>query len=89
MFGGHHTLLVDVPLRPGLQRHAPQGNRTCEFVLLVDRPVDYSARSRSRLPLQFGGDQRPFGRMDFASFAMLAMPGHRSGAVLAPRGQSR
>ena len=61
------------------QGHAPQGDRTGEFVLIADRPVDNSAGNRNRLPLPFGGDQRPVGRIEFASFAMLAMPRHRSG----------
>jgi hypothetical protein len=30
------------------------------------------------LPLAFGADQRSIGRIDFASFAMLDMPGQRS-----------
>ena len=55
------------------------GDRTGEFVLIADRSVDKSGGNPSRLPLKFGGDQRSTGRMEFANFAMLAMPGHRSG----------
>ena len=63
----------------GPQGHAPQGDRTGEFLLIADRPVDVSDGNRRRLPLQFGSDQRPAGRIEFASFAMLAMPVHCSG----------
>jgi hypothetical protein len=66
-------------LRVEPQGHATQGDRTGEFVHVTDRPADNSGGSRSRLPLPFGGDQRPVGRMEFASFAMLDLPGHRSG----------
>jgi hypothetical protein len=41
--------------------------------------VDNSAGSRSTLQLRFGGGQRHFGRIEFASFAMLTMSGNRSG----------
>jgi hypothetical protein len=41
--------------------------------------MDNSGGNRGRLPLPYGGDQRPIGRMDFASFAMPTMPRHRSG----------
>jgi hypothetical protein len=61
----------------GWQGHTPQGDWTGEFLFIADRPVDNSRGDRSRLPLQFGGDQRSIGRMEFANFAMLPMPGHR------------
>jgi hypothetical protein len=61
------------------QRHAPQDDRTGEFVLIADRPMHNSDGSRSSLPREFGGDQRPVGHIEFASFEMLAMAGHRSG----------
>jgi hypothetical protein len=65
--------------RQGPQAHAPQGDRTGEFVLLADHLVDNSVGNPSRMPLAFGGDWRTFGRIEFASFAMLAMPRRRSG----------
>jgi hypothetical protein len=37
----------------GPQRHAPQGDRTREFLLSADRPMDNSGRRPSRLPLRF------------------------------------
>jgi hypothetical protein len=37
----------------GPQRHAPQGDRTREFLLIADRPMDNPGGSRSRLPLRF------------------------------------
>jgi hypothetical protein len=62
------------------QEHALRGGRTTvEFVLIADRAMGNSGGSRGRLPLPCAGDQRPIGRMDFASFAMPAMPRHRSG----------
>ena len=64
---------------PRPQEHAPRGDRTVKFVLIPDRPIGNSHGGRSRVPPQFGGDQRPIGRMDFASFAMPAMPRHGSG----------
>jgi hypothetical protein len=64
---------------PRPQESALRGDRTVEFVLIVDCPMGNSGGSRGRLPLQFGDDQRLVGHMGFASFAMLAMPGQRSG----------
>jgi hypothetical protein len=55
------------------QEHALRGGRTTvEFVLIADRAMGNSGGSRGRLPLPCAGDQRPIGRMDFASFAMPA-----------------
>jgi hypothetical protein len=48
---------------------------SCEFHLITDHPVDNSAGSWSRLPLQFGGDRQPVGCIEFASFALQALPG--------------
>ena len=66
--------------------NAPQGDLTGEFLVIADRPVDNAYRSRSRLALPFRSDQRLVGRMEFAGFAMLTMPGHRSGSALTPTG---
>jgi hypothetical protein len=60
-----------------------RGDRTGEIVLIADRPVDNRGGTRSRLRLPFRSDQRPFGRIEFASFALLAMPGQRT-LVLTP-----
>jgi len=38
-----------------------------------------SGGSRSRLPLQCGRDQRPVGRIEFASLAPPPVPGHHAG----------
>jgi hypothetical protein len=54
------------------------GDRACELLLIADRPVDISGGNCNRLPLRFGNDRAPVGRIEFASFAMLAMRGHRS-----------
>jgi hypothetical protein len=39
-------------------RHAPQCDRTGKF-LMADHRLDNLAESRSRLPREFGGGQRP------------------------------
>jgi hypothetical protein len=77
------------PLRPALAQsvansarpegRTPQGPRTGKFVLIADCPVDNSGGNHNRLPLPMGSDQRPVGRIEFASFAMLATPWRRSG----------
>jgi hypothetical protein len=47
--------------------------------------VENSEGNRPTLPLRFGGDQRTVvGRIEFASFAMLAMPGHEAVPRLLP-----
>ena len=44
------------------QGHASQGDRTGEFVLIPNRPVDKSGANRNRLPLPLGGDRPAPGR---------------------------
>jgi hypothetical protein len=60
-------------------------DRTGKFVLIADRRAKNSGGNRHRLPLHFGGDQRPVGRIEFASFAMPEMPGHRTLVLMPPR----
>jgi hypothetical protein len=45
--------------------------REANFILITDRPGNNWGGRRNRLPLQFSRDQRPVGRIEFASFAML------------------
>ena len=65
--------------RSARRAHTLRSDRTEEFVFIVDSPVNNSGGNRNRPPLPFGSDQRTVGRMEFASFATLAMPRHRSG----------
>jgi hypothetical protein len=60
------------------------GDRTDEFILIADRSLDNRCGTRNRLPLPFGSDPRPVGRNEFASFALLAMPGQRSHVLTLP-----
>jgi hypothetical protein len=70
---------------PRAQGHEPQGDRTGEFVVITDCPVENSEGNRPTLPLRFGGDQQTVvGGIEFASFAMLAMPGHEAVPRLLP-----
>jgi hypothetical protein len=46
-------------------------------------PSTTEAELVNRLPLPLRSDQRPVSRIEFASFALLAMPGHRT-LVLTP-----
>jgi hypothetical protein len=74
-------------LRP--QGHASQGNRPGEFILFAVRPADNSCGNCSRLPLQFGGDQRPVGRIDFAKFECWPSRGLAGAPMLTPHGEAR
>ena len=75
-----HSTLAEFPRTQtrGPRGHVLLSDRTGEFPLTTDHPVDNLAGNRSRLPLPFGGDQQSVGRTDYAGFAMLAMRGHRS-----------
>jgi hypothetical protein len=70
----------------GLQRHAPQGDRTREFLLIADRPMDNSGGSRSRLPLWFRATD---GRSVVSGLRVLRCwlyQGTARARVLTPRG---
>jgi hypothetical protein len=71
------------------QGHAWHGNRPGEFILFTVRPADDSCGNRRRLPLQFGGDQRPVGRIDFANFECWPSRGLAGAPMLTPHGQAR
>ena len=54
------------------ERHAPQDDRTDDFVLIAYRAMDDSDGSCGVPQSEFGGDEWPISCIDFASFAMLA-----------------